>query len=111
MFLKTQRSVKSMTCHTAVLLVDNPKLQPVGQLYIQERSSFSFLHSFYIHERYRSRGWGKCMLRNALKRCESNRVVLTVFDDNILAIRLYTKLGFKEFLRERGVITMEYYHA
>lgn len=58
-----------------------------------------FLHHFGIAKDYQRKGWGMKLARESLKfiREKGYQVKLEVHQDNLPAIRLYEKLGFRSF--------------
>jgi len=74
---------------------------------IRKWSSFdtAFIHSFYVTKNFRNKGIGSFLLKesiNLLKGEGIKRIELTVSPDNIYAIHLYEKFGFKkiDFLKD-----------
>lgn len=63
-----------------------------------EDKSFVFIHSFYIKKGYRNKGSGSLLLEKSLeilKKQGIKKIELTVDPQNITAISLYKKFGFK----------------
>jgi ribosomal-protein-alanine N-acetyltransferase len=74
---------------------------------IRKWNSFdtAFIHSFYVAKNFRNKGVGSFLLKesiNLLKKDGIKKIELTVASDNIYAVHLYEKFGFKKigFLRD-----------
>lgn len=60
--------------------------------------SCAFIHSFYIKEGFRNKGTGSLLLKKSieiLKKDDIKKLELTVDPQNLAAVRLYKKFGFK----------------
>jgi diamine N-acetyltransferase len=66
---------------------------------LEERKDYYTIAGFMIDEKYRRRGYGKkaleLLLDNIKKDKNHNRIQLTVHQENVAAIELYEKAGFR----------------
>ena len=63
-----------------------------------------------IHEHYRGRGYGKKLLKETLKKAKElnfEKVLLKVEEENIKAVNLYKKVGFRIKTIDNNEIWME----
>lgn len=64
----------------------------------------------FVHRDYRGKGYGKELLKKTLKKAKElnfEKVLLKVKEENIIAINLYNKVGFKELQKEKDQYWME----
>jgi len=96
-------------------IVENDQKYMIGQVFLQTRSdrleladgwNRAYLYSFRIRPEYRSFGIGSRMIKvleSYLIEKGYTRVTLNVARDNLAAIRLYHRLGFKIVAEEPGI--------
>ena len=72
------------------IIVDN---KIVGCLLLTVKDDGILLDEIYLEEEYRNKGIGTDILKNILN--DSNIVYLWVYKENVKAISLYKRLGFK----------------
>lgn len=77
----------------------------IGRAYTVEHNgkSNSFLHNFFVKEKFRNKGYGSQILRFMI---EMYNVDTLYVDKNNEAIRLYKRFGFKEIDRFDDMIIM-----
>ena len=71
----------------------------VGSSWITFDGRRLFIHHFGISKEYRRKGWGTKLLKESLKFVKESgyQVKLEVHRNNIPAINLYQKVGFKSY--------------
>lgn len=86
-----------------VMLVAEFGCKIVGNLYVWWSPAERVKHSgellIYLHQDFQKAGLGTAMMRRAIEEARSralHRLQLTVIADNLVAIRLYEKVGFKQ---------------
>ena len=76
----------------------------LGYLFVGEGSNLmtgtsqGFIYDIFVKEEFRGKGIGTVLMEKAESRCQErgySRIGLMVSPDNQLAIKLYTKMGFK----------------
>ena len=79
----------------------------IGCLIIKPDEGFTLLDEIFIEEEYRNLGIGTDIINNILNK--NNKVYLWVYIDNVRAVKLYKRLGFKvkeetdkRYFMERG---------
>lgn len=73
-----------------IIIVDNKK---VGCLLLEQYKDGILLNEIYLDENYRRKGIGTSILTNILN--NNSIVYLWVYKENVAALNLYQKLGFK----------------
>lgn len=68
------------------------KNRVVGALLVTNRKGAKELDEIYLEEEYRNKGIGTSIIKDII---HNNLVYLWVYKDNLKAISLYQKLGFK----------------
>lgn len=87
-----------------IMLVPEVNGKAVGLCTVEKLSPGTFMEhigrlGISIRLEYRYRGAGYALIERAIKESEGRfeQLMLTVFEDNNIAINLYKKFGFKEF--------------
>ena len=60
-------------------------------------TNIGYIHNLAIDRQYRNQGFGKQLLSyaiNCLKKIGANKIMLSVLNDNVKAMKFYTKYGF-----------------
>lgn len=74
----------------------------LGYLEIRLVDGVIDIMNLFVDENERKKGIATALMKEVINKENYNRIMLEVNENNIEAIRLYTKLGFKEIsLRER----------
>ena len=73
-----------------IIIINNKK---VGCLLLEKYEDGILLNELYLDKNYRGKGIGTNILNNILN--NNSKVYLWVYKENILALNLYKKLGFK----------------
>ena len=80
--------------------IDNEKI--LGYLEIRLVDGVIDIMNLFVNEENRKKGIGTALMNEVIEKEDHNRIMLEVNENNNEAIRLYSKLGFKEIsLRER----------
>lgn len=96
MDIQSEMRTKSYMPDLALLMTLNDK--PCGYGQIVTNGTVYFLVNFGILPKYQGLGLAHILLEELLKRCQEKqlpRVMLEVYEDNLKAISLYEKHGFK----------------
>lgn len=73
-----------------------------GECFLSEWSDGVYLFGMLVYERFRGQGYGARILHALFERLFSqgcSRIVLEVASDNLPAVRLYQKMGFRPIER------------
>ena len=73
-----------------IIIINNQK---VGCLLLEKYKDGILLNEIYLDKNYRNKGIGTSILANILN--NNSKVYLWVYKENIPALNLYKKLGFK----------------
>lgn len=74
----------------------------LGYLEIRSVDGVIDIMNLFVHEDNRRQGVATALMNEMIEKEDYSRIMLEVNENNIEAIRLYTKLGFQEInLRER----------
>lgn len=74
----------------------------LGYLEIRLVDGVIDIMNLFVNEEERKKGIGTALMQEMIDKEDYNRIMLEVNENNIEAMRLYTKLGFKEIsLRDR----------
>ena len=80
--------------------MDNDKV--LGYLEIRKVDGVIDIMNLFVNEENRKQGIATALMNEMINEEDYSRIMLEVNENNITAIRLYNKLGFKEIsLRER----------
>jgi ribosomal protein S18 acetylase RimI-like enzyme len=77
----------------------NSILQPIYALFMQTAGSW-IIDALAVYSHWRNKGVAEKLLANQFEKAAGKNVYLVAADDNIAALGLYLKHGFKEFARE-----------
>ena len=85
----------------------------VGCICIKKKLSKGLKREFWIYDvfvlpEYRGQGYSKEMMNLAIEKCKGSYVSLYVHRENIVALGLYKKIGFKEEGQKNEMIKMRY---
>ena len=72
------------------------------------RSAFNIL-TLYVTKKYRGGGFGSLTLKKTIsvaKKRNLNFISLAVLSNNVIALRLYSKFGFREIIHLENYVTM-----
>lgn len=102
------KSKENMLCHArfipsrskGYMMFDIDNSKPIGYIIWED----DFIVAFEIFKDYRSKGYGKSLLSEAI---ESGANKLSVDKKNLPAINLYKKLGFKNYKETDKMYFME----
>ena len=99
-----------------IAIIDNHRIVAFLLLYCNHKDTLdAYLCNVYVLMEYRGRGLTKKLLSKAIEVCKKNgfkSVSLDVNCDNVIAIHIYEKYGFKRVHGERAQdeqIKMRYY--
>jgi len=109
---KNRKKIKELLSHYA------PDLQIRGRYYVAEKDGMTVgiigllfrswymteIRHLYVKKEYRGRGIGRTLLKESFKMVNTPLVCATVQADNVVAVRLFTKLGFtctRKFMNPR----------
>ena len=67
----------------------------IGSFDLYDRGGHLEIWSFGIYGKYRGRGFGQQMMREAIEIAKNRKIVLYVLKENKPAIHVYEKCGFK----------------
>ena len=89
-----------------LLLTSNKEL--IGYCIVDKKNNKKYtLHHLYINDQYRNMGYGRMLLDETVIIYNNYCINLFVDKNNIIAISLYKKFGFKEIHRLSGFIEMQ----
>ncbi len=80
----------------------------VGSILLTKKENDLLLNEIYIEEQYRNKGIGESVLKDIIFNATKN-IYLWVYKDNIKAIKLYKKLGFRIKEKTDSRYYMEYF--
>ncbi len=83
-------AIKKEIVNYQLIIVEN---KIVGCLLIEKEKDGVLLNEIFLEKNYRHKGIGTNIIKNIIK--EYNTIFLWVYKENINAISLYKKLGFK----------------
>ena len=84
------KTIKKEIVNYQLIIVEN---KIVGCLLVEKEKDGVLLNEIFLEENYRHKGIGTNIIKNIIK--EYNTIFLWVYKENINAISLYKKLGFK----------------
>ncbi len=98
--------------HSMEIMI-NDLSEEVGFLWYGRRNissmDVSFIYDLIVYDNHRRAGYGKkiiARLEEITKQQALDKIILNVFADNVPAVKLYEKMGFKALGQEDGQIAM-----
>lgn len=80
------------------LFINNIEVGCVSLDHINDDTrKYVFVHTLEIYSKFRNKGYGKLMLRSIENYCKSKKTSMELYveEDNIIAINMYNRYGFK----------------
>ena len=74
--------------------------EKIGYLYYSEIYDRIEINDFYIEDKYKRKGYGSLLLEKLIEK--EKPITLEVNENNLPAISLYKKYGFKEVAKRKG---------
>ena len=68
--------------------------KPAAYLDLMRGKKFDFVYDLYVSEKERGKGYGKALIAEASKSSGKEKLVLTVDEDNEIALHVYSSTGF-----------------
>lgn len=109
-YYKTRLYENSIKNHVyTVIAKHNNDIIGYGHIDYQDK----YWIGLYIHDNYQNRGYGKILLNHLIKISKDlfiNILYLSVYNENIVAIHIYKKFGFKVIQKNNKNIIMSLIH-
>lgn len=107
LFNRIQSVISGFSAKIWIVLINN---KMIGIAYIGMRKHRAILHGIHVDKEYRGKGIGKKLIKEVIKSLKNykiNKLILYVKEDNIIALNLYKKMGFKKTSVAGNFIQME----
>ena len=86
-------------------------VEDIGRVFLERRSHI-YISSFEIYEQFRGKGYSYIFLKLIEEYAINigvNKLKLDVMVDNVIALNVYTKLGYIQIKQWANIISMEKY--
>lgn len=87
------------------IIIDVDKQKLIGNIFVNKNKDKGFITNLIVRKEYRRQGFGSLLLKDAIDKYDAYD--LTVDKDNISAVNLYKKFGFK--IMKNGTTEKRYY--